>query len=90
VPGCGLAWLANFAVPHGPAWHENWPIVPCLGRRPGPQAGVARPVGHGVPSRPGIGPCRAGPGRCPPLARSGNEAKSRRCEKHHLGGERVA
>jgi hypothetical protein len=74
VPGCGLARPANFAMPHGPARHENQPIVPCLDRKPGPRAGVARPIGHGVPSRPGdhravparypAVPCQA---RCPSL-----------------------
>jgi hypothetical protein len=53
VPGCGLARPANFVVPHGLAQHKNRPIMSCLGRRLGPRDGVALPVGHGVPSRPG-------------------------------------
>jgi hypothetical protein len=53
VPGCGLARPANFAMPHGPARHENQPIVLYMGLAPDARAGVARPIGHGVPSRPG-------------------------------------
>jgi hypothetical protein len=51
VPGCGLARPANFAMPHGPARHENQPIVLYMGRKLGPRTGMARPVGHGMPSR---------------------------------------
>ena len=52
LTGCGLARPTIFAVPHGPARHEKWPIGPCLGRRLGPQADEARPAGHGVPPWP--------------------------------------
>ena len=52
VTGCELARPIILVVLSGPARHEKWPIVPCLGRRPGPWPCEAQPERHGVPCRP--------------------------------------
>ena len=72
--GRGLARPAIFAVPHGPARHEKWPIGQCLGRRLGPQANEAWPAGHGVPPWPDSHRAvpardRAVPGQAGPMPR---------------------
>lgn len=63
LPGRGLARPVNLAVLCGPARHEKWLVVPCLGQRLSPWAGEAQPGRHDVPCLPDL--LRAVPGPCP-------------------------